>query len=242
MDNMTLYEHYAQPPQNALKAYSNGKFSGTDINPMWRIKALTEAFGPCGLGWYTEVKRMWREDTPDGAATVYCEVLLYVKYDGEWSKPIAGIGGNTLTRVTKNGSSTTDEAYKMAYTDALGIACKALGFGADIWWKSKDSKYAEYYEDPGKKQAPPVTVDKAAAVPAAYNYKPVLDEFLSNHGLTMEQFGTMRKRLIEGGAMENKPSSAMTRDDWNKLFGAILSNFLDGPGNYYDPRAMQEVS
>lgn len=152
MDNMTLYERYAQPPKDALKAFSNGKFSGTDINPMWRIKALTEAFGPCGLGWYTEVKRMWREDTPDGAATVYCEVLLYVKYEGEWSKPIAGIGGNTLTRVTKNGSSTTDEAYKMAYTDALGIACKALGFGADIWWKSNDTKYTAYQEPVNRRE------------------------------------------------------------------------------------------
>ena len=75
-DNLALYNRYAQPPQDALKAFNNGKFSGTDINPMWRIKALTEEFGPCGLGWYPEVKRMWREDTPDGAATVYCEVLL----------------------------------------------------------------------------------------------------------------------------------------------------------------------
>ena len=51
----------------------------------------------------------------------------------------------------------------------------------------------------------------------------------------------MRKRLIESGAMESKPSSAMGEADWNKLFGAILSNFLDGPGDYYDPHAMQEV-
>ena len=34
-----------------------------------------------------------------------------------------------------------DEAYKKAYTDALGIACKALGFGADIYWGRNDSKY-----------------------------------------------------------------------------------------------------
>lgn len=236
-DNLALYNRYAQPPQDALKAFNNGKFSGTDINPMWRIKALTEAFGPCGLGWYTEVKRMWREDTPDGAATVYCEVLLYVKYDGEWSRPIAGVGGNTLTRVTRNGSSTTDEAYKMAYTDALGIACKALGFGADIWWKSNDTKYTAYQEPESK----PVQVVVTPTVPAAYNYKPVLDAFLVNHGLTMEQFSVMRKRLIESGAMESKPSSAMGEADWNKLFGAILSNFLDGPGDYYDPHAMQEV-
>ena len=141
MGNLELYERYAQPPQNALKDYNNGKFHGTDINPMWRIRALTEAFGPCGIGWYTEIVRQWREDTPDGAATVYCHINLYLKIDGEWSKPITGIGGNTLTRVTRNGSSTTDEAYKMAYTDAMSIACKALGFGANIWWEDGRTKY-----------------------------------------------------------------------------------------------------
>lgn len=141
MANLDLYERYAQPPENALKSFSNGKFSGTDINPMWRIKALTEAFGPCGIGWYTEVIRQWREDTDDSSATVYCHIHLYIKVDGEWSKPITGIGGNTLSRKTKSGSSTTDEAYKMAYTDAMGIACKALGIGADIWWKEARSKY-----------------------------------------------------------------------------------------------------
>lgn len=141
MSKLDLYERYAQPPENALKTFNNGKFSGTDINPMWRIKALTEEFGPCGIGWYTEIIRQWREDTDDGSATVYCHIHLYIKVNGEWSKPITGVGGNTLTRKTKSGSSTSDEAYKMAYTDAMGIACKALGIGANIWWEDARSKY-----------------------------------------------------------------------------------------------------
>lgn len=145
MGNLDLYQRYAQPPENALKSFNNGRFKGTDINPMWRIKALTEEFGPCGLGWYTKTTRMWREDCRDGTAAVFCEVELYVKYAGEWSAPIVGVGGNTLERIGKNGNQVSDEAYKMAYTDALGIACKALGIGADIWWKSSDgSKYAQY--------------------------------------------------------------------------------------------------
>lgn len=143
MENLELYNRYADPPQSALKPYSNGKFSGTDINPMWRIQALTEAFGPCGVGWYTVIERQWREDTADGTSTVYCYISLYIKVDGDWSKPITGIGGNTLSRKSKNGVTTTDEAYKMAYTDAMGIACKALGFGANIWWKYDKTKYTE---------------------------------------------------------------------------------------------------
>lgn len=143
MGNMDLYNRVKQPPQDALKQFSNGKFSGTDINPMWRIKTLTEVFGVCGFGWYTKVNRYWTESASDGSIAVFCEVELYVRQDGEWSQPIVGVGGNTFERKTKNGSSVSDEAYKMAYTDALSIACKALGFGADIWWKCEETKYTK---------------------------------------------------------------------------------------------------
>ena len=35
-----------------LKRISGGSLNGmTDINPVWRFQALTEAFGPCGFGW-----------------------------------------------------------------------------------------------------------------------------------------------------------------------------------------------
>lgn len=140
MGNLDLYERYAQPPGNALKPFTNGRFSGTDINPMWRIRALTEEFGPCGIGWYTDNEEYWREDSPDGTATVYCRLNLYIKKDGDWSKPIHGIGGNTL--IAKTGGKADDDSFKKAYTDALGIACKALGIGANVWWEAPNqTKY-----------------------------------------------------------------------------------------------------
>lgn len=149
MENLAIYERVKQPPQDALKAFDNGKFKGTDINPMWRIRTLTEIFGVCGFGWYTKVNRMWTETSSDEAnVAVFCELELYVKIDGEWSQPIVGVGGNTFERKTKSGSMVTDEAYKMAYTDALGIACKALGFGADIWWKCEETKYTKNFDTP----------------------------------------------------------------------------------------------
>ena len=59
-----------------------------------------------------------------------------MKVDGEWSKPIFGTGGSKLVSIEKKYSrgaseaSTSlflsDEAYKMAYTDALSVACKIL--------------------------------------------------------------------------------------------------------------------
>jgi len=154
MNNLTMYNKYAQPPKDALKEFNNGRFKGTDINPMWRIKVLTEEYGECGIGWYCVPKNHWRETAEydvliNGKAhkfldiAVFYEVELYVKRDNEWSKPIYGVGGNSFSEYSKKQGRivTSDEAYKMAYTDAIGIACKALGIGADVWWKSNDSKY-----------------------------------------------------------------------------------------------------
>ena len=37
----------------------------------------------------------------------------------------------------------------MAYTDAISVACKALGIGADVYFeKDADSKYSPYYSKP----------------------------------------------------------------------------------------------
>lgn len=142
MDNLSMYNRWAQPPAEALKEFNNGRFKGTDINPMWRIKVLTAEYGECGFGWYCNVNRMWKEESPEtNEIMVFCEVSLYVKRGEEWSKPIVGVGGNTFVASRKSGLQASDEAYKMAYTDALGIACKALGIGANVWWKSPDSKY-----------------------------------------------------------------------------------------------------
>lgn len=144
MSNLAIYEKYKTVPPEALQDFNNGKFKGTDINTMWRIKSLTEAFGMCGVGWYFNIKRTWTETTPNNEQFAFAEIELFIKVDGEWSKPISGNGGNKLTRVTKDGEfSTSDEAYKMAVTDALGVACRNLRFGADVYWANDKTKYTD---------------------------------------------------------------------------------------------------
>lgn len=141
-NNMQFYEAMRAVPKEAQKSFNNGKFSGTDINPMWRIKILTEQFGPCGIGWYTEPVYRHMEQAEDGTKCAFVSINLYIKVDGEWSKPIYGEGGNTFATKTKAGYlSVSDEAFKMAYTDAISNAAKALGCGADIWFEKDRTKY-----------------------------------------------------------------------------------------------------
>ena len=147
MDNLYIYESARSVPNEAQKQFNNGRFSGTDINPMWRIKKLTELFGPCGIGWYYEVISERSERLTDDTLIAIVDLNLYIKVDGEWSKPIYGTGGNQLISKTKNGISTTDEGYKMALTDALSVACKALGIGADIYFDKDTTKYTKPRQD-----------------------------------------------------------------------------------------------
>lgn len=139
--NMELYNRYRAVPENAQKKITGGRLNGmTDINPMWRIKCLTESFGACGEGWYVEVLDTSIERSAEEAvATV--KVALYYKVDGEWSKPVVGIGGSKLMAKERASVYMDDEAIKKAYTDAIGICCKMLGMGADIWWNADTTKY-----------------------------------------------------------------------------------------------------
>lgn len=142
MENMAIYEASREVPQEACKQIQGGRLKGfTDINPMWRIKKLTELFGVCGIGWYYEVTEKRFETGADGEVAAFVDIALYIKVDGEWSKPIHGTGGSSFIAKDKNGMRTSDEAFKMATTDALSVACKNLGFGASIYWSQDKTKY-----------------------------------------------------------------------------------------------------
>ena len=134
----------ARPPQEALNTIQFGRLKGkSDINPQWRIEALTEVFGLCGVGWYFEVLGTTFVDVPaTEEKMVYVTVAIYVKEDsGEWSKPVIGVGGDFVIIRDKNGLHGNDEAMQMAVTDGLGKAAKCLGIASDIYRGKYDSKY-----------------------------------------------------------------------------------------------------
>lgn len=141
MENLELYEKVRSVPENAKKKITGGRLKGmTDINPMWRIKKLTEEFGVCGIGWIPKIVRTWLDFGENNEVIASVEIELRVKVDGEWSEPIPGIGGSKAVVKEQNGVYTDDECYKKAYTDALSVACKALGMGADVYW-DENTKY-----------------------------------------------------------------------------------------------------
>lgn len=142
MSNLDLYNRVRSCPAEAQKKIGAGRLKGmTDINPMWRIQKLTEEYGACGIGWYYDIIKQWIEDGANGEKVAFCNINLYVKSGDSWSMPIQGTGGSMLIANERSGQHTSDECYKMALTDAISVACKALGFAADIYWAAGRSKY-----------------------------------------------------------------------------------------------------
>lgn len=162
MENLGIYESVRQVPQSAQREIQAGRLKGkTDINPMWRIKALTEQFGPCGIGWKYTITDKRLENGANNEVSAFVDIDLYIKVDGEWSDAIPGTGGSAFVASERNGLYTSDECFKMALTDAISVACKALGFGADVYWAKDATKYTPRPErqQPNEAAGKPVCKD-----------------------------------------------------------------------------------
>lgn len=166
MSNLNTWDSLKRPPKEALKSIGGGRLKGmTDINPQWRYKAMTEVFGVCGIGWKYQIVRLWSEGSPSDGLMAFAEILVYIKdANNHWSDGIPGIGGSALVAKEKGGLHQNDEGYKMATTDALSVALKMLGVGADIYAGRWDgSKYIDDTPPPVEEAEQPLTDDEIAA-------------------------------------------------------------------------------
>ena len=160
MNNLDIYNRVRVVPKEAQKPITAGRLKGkTDINPMWRIQVLTELFGVCGIGWKYTITDKQIIEGANGERCAFIDIDLYVKVDGEWSEAIQGTGGSSFVASESKGLYTSDECFKMALTDAISVACKALGIGADIYWAEGRTKYTA-------KDTQPAEAQKNQSVPA----------------------------------------------------------------------------
>lgn len=167
-ENLKIYNELKEVPKEAQKPITGGRLNGmTDIKPMWRIEKLTEVFGPCGFGWKTKIKNREIIDGANGEKIAIVDIDLFVKVNGEWSEAIEGTGGSSFISKEKNGLYTSDECFKMAYTDAISVACKSLGMGATVYWG--DSKYNNVANEPTKEDA-----EKYVITFGKYNGEPLV--------------------------------------------------------------------
>jgi len=140
-DNLKIWDTLGKTDPKHTKPFSRaGGFKGTAMKPIWIIRLMTEHFGPVGIGWGIE-KPEFQVIEADKERLVYCTV-------GVWhtskTNLFYGVGGDKVTAARQSGTFNSDEAFKMAYTDAVNNALKYLGVGADIHMgQFDDSKYVE---------------------------------------------------------------------------------------------------
>ena len=210
MNNMELYEKIREVPKEAQKTIGAGRLKGmTDINPMWRIKALTEQFGVCGIGWYYECTKQWIEEV-ENERVACVNINLYIKVNGEWSKPIFGTGGSKLSTMERSGLYVSDECYKMATTDAISVACKSLGMGADVYWGADRTKYS------------PATQEQKEE---AEDTKKT--EEIGNMIISKVKVDTLHKKCTDEGVEEGKILSLYKVSDFSELTEKKFRNIFD---------------
>ena len=210
-DNLNLYNKWRTAPENALKPITAGNLKGkSDINPQWRIQVLTETFGPVGFGWYTKIIEHWTDTETIGGKlerVAWVRVELYVKQGGEWSAPIEGIGGSKYAGKGR-GDELNDEAFKMAETDAISVACKKLGIAADVYWNTTNTKYSATQPEPQQQ--------------ASTKYKPIglhPEDIDWRNWLVQQAANGCTRAACETEAQ--KHGRTIPTDVWNKVLEAI---------------------
>lgn len=83
-NNLRFYSQGCEVPADALKPIRAGRLKGmSDVNPMWRMKRMTEIFGPVGFGWKYEIVKQWSEEFIHEETVVVSEGLppIHPKFD-----------------------------------------------------------------------------------------------------------------------------------------------------------------
>lgn len=204
---METYNKLKSVPSDMLKQITGGRLKGmSDIKPQWRIEKLTEVFGLCGFGWKFEITNKWIEQGAKNEAVAFVDLYLYVKVEEKWSEPIYGNGGSMFITAEKNGLYTSDEAYKMAITDALGTAAKCIGLAADVYM-GQGGKY------PTEPKVEPQQITKKP-------FQQIMFDQLST--AIAENDKEKSKKMIDylNSAVENVPA-----DEFNTILFAYELNF-----------------
>lgn len=187
--NLETWNKVKQTPENFLKPIAFGALKGkSDINPQWRLMAMTQAFGQVGHGWTYRIVRTWTESGSDGRLMCFSEVAVKTKVDGSWGEEFSGIGGSELVSKTKNGLQSNDEGFKMATTDALSVAFKCVGVAADIYLGNFDgTKYQFAYDTAFVEKGKPKISDMDGAKKALASGKVDMDYIYDKYDVTPQE-------------------------------------------------------
>ena len=165
-DSLDLWKTIEGADPKFLKDFTRGGgFRGTAIDPMFRVRRLTEELGPVGIGggWTILVERI------DGGIH-WMRIKLWYLYCGERGE-FESIGCTTMFGKNKYGDFADEEAPKKSLTDAITKGLSFLGCCANVYMGEQvDNKYAakkprrerKPRQETPKKDTPPRDTQRAS--------------------------------------------------------------------------------
>lgn len=143
--NLRFWNELSRTDPRYTKPFKRVGYSGTQIDPTWRIRRMTETFGPVGIGWG------WKQlewTVQEGMIFICCSVWYRDPDSGEIGETGPQWGGSEIVRTRRDGSQDrSDECFKMSITDAVGKCLVSIGVAADVHLGDYDSsKYREESE------------------------------------------------------------------------------------------------
>lgn len=155
-NNLAIWDKLGKTDPAHTKGFKRGGgFTGTAIKPIYTEQKMTEQFGPVGTGWGFSEPKFQLVPGENKELLVYCWLTLWYVLDGKRSGDIPGVGGDKVIGYIKANVQynrperweNDDEAFKKAFTDAIGNAMKHLGMSADVHMGLfDDSKYVAEVE------------------------------------------------------------------------------------------------
>lgn len=133
-DNLKLWDSVYKTDPKHTKGFNArpGGFSGTAIKPLYSTHKATELWGPMGDKWGAESSEVHISND-----MVFIRATVWYP-SGENTGHVTHWGGDQLIKRStdrQTGSvkeTPNDEAFKMAFTDAIGKCLVQLGFSADV--------------------------------------------------------------------------------------------------------------
>jgi hypothetical protein len=154
--NMVLWEKVAQTNPKNTKTVKLGR-TFTAIDPYSQIREATQVFGPAGVGWGWEVKRLVHLPTQEMGVLIRLWHGSKEQVIEQW-----GQAGYYLDRDQKR---KDEDCFKKATTDAITKCLSYLGFNADVFTgQFDDNKYvAKMRQEFEKRERVKAVASSAAA-------------------------------------------------------------------------------
>ena len=185
-DNLAIWNTLGRTSPEHTKGFTRGGgFKGTAVKPIYTEQKMTEMFGPCGIGWGFSEPQFQIVPGANSEVMVYCWLTLWFVHDGARSAPIPGVGGDKIISHIKANEQykrperweSDDEAFKKAFTDAIGNAMKHIGMSADVHMgRFDDSKYVNELKredaETNSSSAPQQGRNAAGNPPSGSSHKP----------------------------------------------------------------------